>query len=288
MSDFLRSKFEGFKKDEIVLSDSTFIRLRDSIYKMSGIYYNESKKYLLEARVLKRIKNIGLEDFESYLQLISSLNGREELKNLFDAITINETYFFRAEFQIDALEKQIIPELVRTKNDKVIRIWSAACSSGEEPYTIALVIYDRLRHKFPSVKFEIMGSDLSNEILKAAEHGLYKEYAIKIIPKEYLIKYFRREGDLFKLDDEIRKMVTFRNINLYDSYVISQLDNFDVIFCANVLIYFDPESKEKVVSSLYSKLNDGGFLFIGSAESLHNVDQKFDLIHFTKAMAYRK
>lgn len=288
MSDFLKTRLENINKDDIQLSDTTFIRLRDSIYKMSGIYYNESKKYLLESRVLKRIKYLGLEDFESYLQLISSLNGREELKNLFDAITINETYFFRAEFQIDALEKQIIPELVRSKSEKVIRIWSAACSSGEEAYTIALIIYDRIKNRFPSIKFEILGSDISNEVLRTAEQGLYKEYAVRIIPKEFMVKYFKREGELFRLDEQIRNMVTFRNINLYDSYVISQLENFDVIFCANVLIYFDPESKDKVVSSLFNKLNDGGFLFIGSAESLHNVDQKFDLIHFTKAMAYRK
>jgi len=115
MSDFLKTRLESLNKDDFQLSEITFTKMRDVIYKMSGIYYNESKKYLLESRILKRIKALSLEDFESYMQLISSLNGRDELKNLFDAITINETYFFRADFQFDALEKQIIPELVKKK-----------------------------------------------------------------------------------------------------------------------------------------------------------------------------
>ncbi len=291
MSDFFKSNFSVNKSDEIKLSDETFFRLRDTIYKLSGIYFNESKKYLLESRILKRIQVLKLDAFESYLQKISALNGREELKNLFDVITINETYFFRAEFQIEALESHIIPELVAAKlssNNNKIRIWSAACSTGEEPYTISMVIENNIKAKYPEIKFEIFASDLSQEVIKNAEKGLYNEYSIRNLPKDYFIKYFTRVKDKFEIDESIRNMVEFKNINLYDSFSINQLEKFDVIFCENVLIYFDPVSKEKVITNLYNAFNDGGYLFIGTAESLHNVKQNFDLIHFPKAMAYRR
>ncbi|MCX7908057.1 MAG: protein-glutamate O-methyltransferase CheR [Ignavibacteria bacterium] len=274
------------------LTDEGFKELRDIIYKTSGIYYSESKKYLLESRILKRIQSLKLNSLYDYVNFIKNPANKGELKNLFDAITINETYFFRAEQQFDALEKIIIPELIRNKspqmNPVVIRIWSAACSTGEEPYTIAMIITEKVKPIYPNVQFQILGSDISSQVLEVAQSGIYKEYSVRNMPEVYLKKYFVSKDGLYYLKDEIKKLVRFSNINLFDASQMKLVSNCDVIFCANVLIYFDIPAKQKVVSYLFDALNPGGYLFIGYSESLHGISKAFKLVHLPKAIAYKK
>jgi len=275
--------------DDLSLTDETFIKLRNTIYRLCGIYFNESKKHLVESRIKKRIEILNFESFEEYLLLVSSINGREELNHLFDAITINETYFYRAEYQLSALENIIIPEIIANNPIKnTIKIWSAATSSGEEAYSIAMLIKLKLNKMYPHIKFEILASDISDRILEKAKKGVYSEYSIRNLPSEYFGNYFEKFEDKFKLNDEIINMVNFSKINLYDKSSFERLDNFDLIFCSNVLMYFDLNAKTKVVSSIYDKLNNNGLLFIGTAESLHSVNKDFKLVHFPKAMAYKK
>jgi chemotaxis protein methyltransferase CheR len=303
-SDLFKFKFAKSKTDvassdnssnkmekQLTLSDSTFADLRDVIYKLSGIYYTESKKYLLEGRIAKRILANGLKSFEEYIALLKSANNRSELFELFEAITINETYFFRAEQQFDAFEKIIIPEILKTRNvinPNVFRIWSAASSTGEEAYTIAIMVLERIKPMFPHIQFQILASDINNAVLDAARKGLYKEYAIRNIPPAYLNKYFKKQGTLYQLNDEVRRMVKFANINLFDNSQMRSVSGCDVIFCCNVLIYFDVQSKQTVVSHLYDALNKTGYLFIGYSESLHGITKAFKLVHLPKAMAYKK
>jgi len=278
-------------ESKYTLTDEAFRELRDIIYKTSGIYYTESKKYLLESRILKRIQALKLNSLYDYVNFIKNPANRGELKNLFDAITINETYFFRAEQQFDSLEKIIIPELIKNKAgtpNPTIRIWSAACSTGEEPYTIAMIVLEKIKPLYPNVQFQILGSDISNQVLEVARNGVYKDYSVRNMPELYLKKYFISKDGLFYLKDDVKRLVRFSNINLFDATQVRMVSNCDIIFCANVLIYFDIPAKQKVVSYLYDALNVGGYLFVGYSESLHGISKAFKLVHLPKAIAYKK
>jgi chemotaxis protein methyltransferase CheR len=275
----------------LAMSDETFNNLRDLIYKISGIYYTTSKKYLLEGRIAKRVTARGFSSFEQYIEFLKSPSSKDELKPLYDAITINETYFFRAEQQFEAFEKIIVPEIMQLKqgiSSPIFRIWSAASSTGEEAYTLALIILERLKPKFPNVTFQILASDINESVVEAARTGIYKDYAVRNIPPAYLNKYFTKQANSFVLSDQVKRMVKFMNINLYDNNQMRMITSCDVIFCCNVLIYFDIPSKQKVVSYLYNSLNKGGYLFIGYSESLHGISKAFKLVHLPKAMAYKK
>ena len=273
------------------LSDNTFNELRNFIYDQCGIYYTDNKKYLLEARVAKRIASNKLSSFEDYLTFLRSPMGRNELNELFDAITINETYFFRAPQQFEAFETHIVPEILATRQNlfnPVFRIWSAAASTGEEAYTLAIIVAEKLKTIYPRVQFQILASDINKSVLEQARQGVYKEYSVRNIPQHLLKKYFTQQGGNYILNDEIKQMVKFMNINLYDAQQMRTVTNCDVIFCCNVLIYFDMPSKQQVVTHLYNSLNKGGYLFIGYSESLHGISKAFKLVHFPKAMAYQK
>ncbi len=274
-----------------ILSDATFRDLRDVVYSLCGIYYTESKKYLLEGRIAKRITARGLNSFEDYLSLLKSPQSRHEINQLFEAITINETYFFRAEQQFEAFEKIIIPEIIKSKSQSgnpIIRIWSAASSTGEEAYTLAMILLEKVKPLFPNVQFQILGSDINNAVLETARKGIYKEYSVRNVPPNYLNKYFTKQGNTYLLSEEVKKIVKFMNLNLYDSVQMRSIINCDVIFCCNVLIYFDIPSKQQVVSYLYDSLNKGSYLFIGYSESLHGISKAFKLVHLPRAMAYKK
>ncbi len=281
----------GFTKSQI-MSSQLFDKWRQFIYENCGIYFQDNKKYLLESRLLKRINYLELDSYDDYLSyIIKSINGNREKKYLYEAITINETYFFRNQPQLDALIKTIIPEIVEKqgKNNKTkIKIWSAASSSGEEAYSIAISIADLLAPRYPNLEYEIVGTDISYAVIETAKQGTYKEYAIRNTPAYYLRKYFTVSGNSYQINQEIKKYVSFKLLNLYDIAGMRSMFNFDVIFCANVLIYFDMNSKIKVVNQLYNSLNKGGYLFIGYSETLHNISKAFKILSFPKTIGYKK
>jgi chemotaxis protein methyltransferase CheR len=274
------------------MSDDTFARMRKFIYDNCGIYFQDNKKYLLESRLIKRINFLNLTSFDNYLDFLRyNTNFQQEKRFLYEAITINETFFFRNQPQLDALVTKILPEIIEEKKKtgkNKIRIWSAASSSGEEAYSVAISIVDMLRMKYPSMEFEIVGTDISQQVVDTAKSGLYKEYSIRNTPAHYLKKYFKMKGTAYELDPNIKKMVQFKLLNLYDDAAMRAMSMFDVVFCANVLIYFDQSSKIKVVSHLYNSLNKGGYLFIGYSETLHTVSKAFKLVSFTKTIGYKK
>ncbi|MDC1067926.1 protein-glutamate O-methyltransferase CheR [Candidatus Kapabacteria bacterium] len=278
------------RRSSFQMSSTTFEAIRGDLYKLTGIYYTDNKKYLLESRIQRRIDELKLSSFEDYHKLINSFNGRDELNKLFDAITINETYFFRAEFQFEAFENVLAPEIIKktASYKKTMRIWSAASSSGEEAYTIAMIIDYKLKSRFPDVNFEIIASDINETVIESAKKGEYKDYAIRNIPPDYMRKYFTKKGSLYTISDKIKKMVEFKKINLYDPISVRKAGRIDIAWCCNVLIYFDIPSKQKVVKSLYEAINSNGYLFIGYSESLHGITNDFKLVHLPKAMAYQK
>lgn len=277
---------------QLFMSAGLFQTFRKYIYDNTGIYFQDNKKYLLESRLQRRLNFLGLCSFEEYFDYVTKgVNSFSEKKYFYEVITINETYFFRNQPQLDALAEQILPEIIAKKkilNKNKVRIWSAASSSGEEAYSIAMVFQDLIKPKYPNVELEVVGTDISNSIIDTAQGGFYKEYSIRNTPPYYLKKYFKSNGNLFEVSPEIKKKASFKLLNLYDDVNMKTMLNFDVIFCANVLIYFDIASKTKVVSHLYNSLNRGGYLFIGYSETLQGISRAFNLVSFPKTVGYKK
>lgn len=270
---------------EIILQDSTFREFCELIYEKMGIRIPPTKKYLVENRLFKVVEDFNLKGYEEYLYMIKyNPNGRG-LERLYDAITTNETYFFREPQQFDVFIDRVVPKIMERKrpfND--IRVWSAACSSGDEPYTLAIL----MKEKRPNVRAEILASDISSRVLESARRGVYSSYSIRNVEQYYVEKYFKKEDPDYVLDRSVLAPVKFMNINLVEERKIPELKDFDVIFCRNVLIYFDDKAKQKAVSFLYDNLRPGGFLFIGSSESLHNVTRAFKPVTIDKVVVYEK
>lgn len=268
-----------------------FHEIREYIYQQCGIFFPDNKKYLLEGRLGKRLQVLGLPDFESYLQLLRHGSKRqEEMRFFYEAITINETYFFRNEPQFEAFEHTLVPSVLQAKGSTSgkLRVWSAASSSGEEAYTLAMIFLERIKPKYPMLDIEIVGTDINQAVLETARKGLYRDYSIRNMQKYYLEKYFISGDSRYQVREELKKFVRFDAMNLYDKPRMRMMTNVDIIFCCNVLIYFDTLSKVQVVSNLYDSLRRGGFLFIGYAESLHGISTAFKLVNFPKTVAYKK
>ncbi|MBI5639180.1 MAG: protein-glutamate O-methyltransferase CheR [Nitrospirae bacterium] len=267
----------------VVLQDTTFRQLRDFIYGKCGIYINDTKKYLIENRLVKVLQENNLSSYEEYLSLMQSGNGNE-LSRLYDAITTNETFFFREQQQIDVLIDLLVPGIIKDKPGKAIQIWSAACSTGEEPYTIGMLLAEKQR----GTRAGLIASDISEVVLESARKGIYGSYSVRNIPEPYLKKYFRSNGHFYEIDPAMRNSVKFLNVNLVDDRKVKTLRDIDVVLCRNVLIYFDDKMKQKAVSLLYDSLRPGGYLFIGLSESLHNVTRAFKPVVMNKVIVYQR
>ncbi len=274
------------------LRDPALAKIRDLIYRLSGIFHSDNKFYLLANRCQRRMKELGSRSFSDYLEHLTTRSNREaEMRSLLNEITIGETYFFRSQPQIDAVSKIILPKLtsLRSKQGyKKIRMWSAGCSTGEEPYTMSILMMEQLVQKLSGWTFEIVATDLNdNSVLKCRE-GLYGEYAVRNLSAQKREKYFKPEGTLHRVRDEVRANVKFDRLNLQDQSKILFMKGFDIIFCCNVLIYFDGASKKRTVEHFYSGLLPGGYFFLGNSESLYGIYDQFRLLHFPGAIAYWK
>jgi len=267
------------------LDESVFKKLRDFIYERTGIYISDSKKYLLENRLQRRILERGLRSYEEYFYFIRYTGEHGELKRFFDSVTTNETYFFREPQHFDILCGHIIPEIKNSGRERY-RIWSAGCSTGEEPYTIS-ILFKEMNMMNP-LNIDITGTDLNETVLEAAKRGIYSSYSVRNVPHAYLRKYFKENGVSYHLDDKIKRMVRFQKLNLIDEFEMKRFRNYDVIFCRNVLIYFDDKAKKKVVSLLYDALRPGGYLFVGASESLHNITRAFKPLVINKTVVYKR
>ncbi|KPK02673.1 MAG: chemotaxis protein [Nitrospira bacterium SG8_35_4] len=270
----------------IPLMDTTFKDLRDYIYEHSGIYIADTKKYLIENRLARILQDKKLSSFEEYLKIVKFCSNGNELSRLFDAVTTNETYFFREIDQLNVFNDDLVPNLLKqNKGMQSLKIWSAACSSGEEPYSIAMMLLEK---KLSNMHYEIHASDICESVLASAKKGVYSSYSIRNVPQPYLDKYFSKNDQLYNLSPAVSKSVNFKKINLIDEKNVKSVRGMDIIFCRNVLIYFDSKAKQKVVSHLYNALNPGGYLIIGSSESLHSVTRAFRPSVIKKVIIYQK
>ena len=275
----------------MAISDKDFELLRAFIYNICGMYFHTTKKYFLESRLTRRMEATGSATFQDYYQLIKSPRGSVELKFLMDEITTNETYFFRNVPQLAALENKLLPEIVETKNKmgfRKLRIWSAASSSGEEAYTMAMILLEKRATLLKDWIIEIVGTDINETVIAQAKEGVYNAYSVRNIPDVYKRKYIREDNGKFILSPEVKKFVTFNKLNLYEDSKMIFMKSFDFIFCANVLIYFDTASKSKVVQHFYNNLQPYGYFFVGQSESLHGVNDKFKTVHFPGGFGYKK
>jgi len=277
----------------VKFDEKEFENLRDFIYSVCGIFFQTSKKYFLESRIANRMLETGTTTPAAYIALLgNAVRGREELKRLLNEITTNETCFFRNVAQLTALEQQFLPELVTCKEKscfRKLRIWSAGSSSGEEAYTLAMLLLENWQTRLKGWVIEIIGTDINEEVLDQARKGIYTPYSIRNTPETYLKKYFTTDTQgRFVLSPEVQKLVTFSSLNLYDDSKMLFMKSFDIIFCANVLIYFNSTSKSKVVQHFYNNLQPYGYFFVGQAESLHGVNDKFKAVHFPGGFVYKK
>lgn len=270
------------------LPDDVFRKIRDAIYKRCGIYFSDNNKYLLQKRLSGRAKELNFDSFQKYFYFLQyDRSADKEFDQIFDLVTTNETYFFREPAQLAAFSEEIVPELLSQDPGRKIRIWSAGCSSGEEPYTIAMLL-DRKGY-FEKARFEIFGSDISQIVLSKARSGIYRESSFRATEADVRDKYFQRqENGTWKISDAIRNRVSFGRLNLYDSGRAAMIGTVDIIFCRNVIIYFDDESKKKVVSNFHDRLRDGGYLLLGHSESLISLSTRFKLKHLENDMVYQK
>lgn len=272
----------------IPLSEDVFRLIRDIIKDYCGLYFDDNSRYLIEKRLSRRVKNHHLNDFRDYYRFIRyDKNTEEELSEIMDILTVNETYFFREQNQLKAFSEEILEELKETNKDrKTLRIWSAGCSTGEEPYTITMLIDEK--GYFNGWDIDIYGSDINQRVLQTARKGTYRKNSFRTTEPYYLRKYFTEEDDSFKIRDSVKKYVNFSYLNLLDPFKTRFLGKMDVIFCRNVLIYFDNASRKRVIDNFYDRLVDGGYLLLGHAESLMNISTAFNLKHLKNDMVYQK
>ncbi|MBI2570670.1 MAG: protein-glutamate O-methyltransferase CheR [Candidatus Schekmanbacteria bacterium] len=272
------------------LSEEVFRLLRKLIYSHCGIYFDDDSRFLLQKRLTSRVSYHQLSGFQDYYYYLKyDRDHAAELECLVDVLTTNETYFFREMPQLRALSDEILPE-VRARNLRSglrrLRIWSAGCSTGEEPYTLAMLI--REMQVFDEWDVEVFASDISKRVLEVARRGVYGENSFRATDRGYLQKYFKKVGFKYHVSDELKTMINFGWLNLLDKGRIKLLSAMDVILCRNVFIYFHPEARKNVVQSFYECLNDGGFLLLGHSESLMNLSTAFRLRHFRNDMVYQR
>lgn len=277
---------------DLVLDNSTFVRIRDFIYERAGLYFADNKKYILEHRISERLKVKNIKSFQDYYFFVKyDPEGDAELTALLDAITTKETSFFRDPAQLRAFEFGILPEIIR-KNQATsqpkLAVWSAGCSTGEEPYTLSIIILRSLQERITKCSVEIFANDISASALRTAEAGIYGEYSLRNMSDHDKDRYFIKSNDGYHIREEVKRLVNFQRLNLVDDAQMSLVPPMDVIFCRNVLIYFNMDSRRKVVSRFYDILKPGGYLFIGYLESLHEIPHALKLLHFPGAMVYKK
>ena len=273
----------------IPLSQETFHKLREFIHSKSGLSFPDAKKYLIESRLVSRLQVTHCKTFEEYLNFIRFDPGRDkELVQLLNCVTTNETFFFRDMSQIDCFRQVILPQAIHAKEKtRSLKIWSAGCSSGEEPFTLAMVIAEEFS-TLGNWDVQILATDLSEQVLQTASRGMYGPYSVRNIPPTYLQKYFTANNGQYSIQPNLKRYVKFSRLNLFDALQMRAMKDIDVIFCRNVLIYFDQNVRKQIVSHYYDALAPSGALIIGFSESLSGVNRLFRPVPWHKTFFYTK
>lgn len=279
-------------KNVIAPSPDEIGLFQELLMETCGHYFDESRKQTLIQALWDRLQHRGYDSYHEYYNLLKyHPEGRFEIRELLDQITIGETYFFRNKAQFDVLMKYVLPEIIQKKGslwNKDIRIWSAGCSRGDETYSIAIALMETL----PSYKewnISILGTDINRNGLTCAKEGIYGEKDINHLPKEYLEKYFEVRGPSYLLKAEVKELVQFEYHNLAtDPFIHEKMQNLDILFCRNVTIYFDEKTTRRVIENFYNCLSQDGYLFLGHAETLWQITNNFESVEYPQSIIYKK
>ena len=274
------------------LALNDFATIRDEVYRKLGLYFEDSKVYFIQKRLEKRMETLGVESFADYAFLLrfGDKSGKE-MQALANLVTTNETYMFREFEQLQAFADHCLPMVLKpleAANDRKLRIWSAGCSSGEEPYTLAIILKE-VMHDFRMWDIKIKATDIDQVRLEMARRAVYDERSVHQIPPEYFDRHITRlAAGHFAVKPETAKLVELEHLNLSDRMAMRAMRQFDFIFCRNVLIYFDDASRKAVVDHFYNALKPGGFIFLGHSESIGRISTSFKLLRVGQHLVYRK
>jgi len=287
------------------LTEAELKLLQALVYQECGMHFDERRTHFLEDRLQRRLRECQLDSFYSYYRLLISQQGRQELSLLLENLTVNETSFFRNKAQLDLFQRDVLEDILHRKQarrDYSLRIWSAGCSTGQEPYTLAMLVADALAYYYlrnplpfeaplpkPLIpnpwKVEILASDISYSVLRAAQDGSYSDHQMSTVDYSYRLRYFDRMGDRYVVKKAVKELVHFDFHNLKTEYLPQRND---VIFCRNVMMYFDEPEQKRLVEKFYRCLNPTGFLFVGHAESLLGLTDRFQMVHRNSGTAYQR
>ena len=289
----------------IQLSEAEMRLLQTLVYQECGMFFDARREHFLQDRLQRRLRECRLDSFYSYYRLLMSPAGKEELIKLVENLTVNETSFFRNKAQLELFHKHILEDLIRNKQetgDHQIRIWSAGCSTGQEPYTIAMLLADALAYHqlrmpaageiewprpliSPPWRVEIPASDINYTVLRAAQEGIYNEHQMSSVDYSYRLRYFDKVGERYAVKKAIKELVHFDFHNLKTEFLPQQND---VIFCRNVMMYFDEAEQRRLIEKFYRCLSPGGYLLVGHAESLLGLSEKFVMVYRNAGTAYKR
>jgi len=282
------TRLESHATKTAIISQDDFLKFQEFFYRKTGIRFDDTKRYFVDKRLIERIGHTGTDSFRSYFQLLRFEPDGAELQALVNLMTVNETYFFREDYQFECLVKSILPEIVARKQGREpIRIWALPSSSGEEAFSIAMCLLER----WPGIHAhdaQIISSDIDTNILAQAQAGLYSARSVQYVPKGYLAKYFTQTPRGFQISDALRAVVEFTRVNLQEPAEVRPYRNFDVIFCRNLLIYFDDASRKQAAETFFDALCPGGFILLGHAESMSRISPLFQIRKFADAIVYQR
>jgi len=273
---------------EIGINELDFEKFREFFYRKTGIQFEPSKRYFVDKRLVERIELTDSGNFRTYFTKLRFEASGEELQHLTNLMTVNETYFFREEYQFQCLVKSMLPDIIKRKTDDgPIRIWAIPSSSGEEPYSIALYLLEYWAG-IRDFDIEVISSDIDTKILAQARQGLYSARSVQHLPESLLRKYFKRDADGHQICDDLREAVQFTRVNLSERADTRGYRDFDVIFCRNLLIYFDDASRKAAAETLYDALKPGGYVCLGHSESMSRCSSLYKVRKFPEAIVYQK
>lgn len=271
------------------IAEQDLDRFSEFFYKQTGIIILKEKYSIIERRLMSAMELCNCPDFRQFFLKIRTDRGGREMQEAINALTVNETYFYRENYQFDALATGVLPEITGPgASPRRIRIWSLPCSTGEEPYSIAIYLLEN----WPGIHLhdvEIVGSDIDTNVLKAAREAVYSERSVSRIPAQILQKYFKAAAPgKFKLSEDITSAISISKANILDRASCTKFRNFDVIFCRNLLIYFDDASRREAINNIYDSLRPGGYVFLGHSESMSRISSVFEPRRHGSQIIYRR
>ena len=272
-----------------VITDADFQKFAEYFYRKTGIHFDDGKRYFVDKRLIERIQATGADNFRAWFVALRFEADGAELQHLVNAMTVNETYFFREAYQFDCLVNSLLDEVAaRKKPGSRIRIWSIPSSTGEEPYSIAIYLLERWA-QIDLYDVEILSSDIDTAVLAAAQRGVYSQRSVAQLPTAYLRKYFTAQGDdQWHISRDLVSAVEFSRVNLSEPADTRRFRDIDIIFCRNLLIYFDDLSRRVAAEAMFDTMSPGGFICLGHSESMSRMSSLYTVRRFPDAMVYQK